>query len=63
MARTAWEKKKGLKGLDAIRVDAANAVYSNTCKIIRHALLFDLCCKMENPDNSQLVLVVSRCRC
>ena len=42
----------GLKGLDAIRVDAANAVYANTCKIIRHAMLYNLCCTIENPDNS-----------
>ena len=41
-----------LKGLDAIRVKAANAVYINTCKLIRHAYSFDLCCSIENPDNS-----------
>ena len=41
-----------LKGLDATRVKAANAVYINTCKLIRHAYSFDLCCSIENPDNS-----------
>ena len=35
-----------------MRANAANAVYASACKIIRHAMLYDLCCTIENPDNS-----------
>ena len=41
-----------LKGLDAIRVDAANKVYSNTCKLVRRAHAWNICCTIENPENS-----------
>ena len=42
----------GLEGLDKIRTESANLVYSATAKIMRQWLKQDTLCSLENPANS-----------
>ena len=46
----------GLQGVDKIRTESANQVYSATAEIIEFCWLHDILCSVENPENSLLWL-------